>query len=104
MGAVKHEPVHQAVSLLSFGRSYCKRWANVRETLFSCGIAVNPQLSRAACQSECRAEVSVSLYDAIATPRISTQETCDTWTPVLPKAIGLLPQSGWRHRNHAVLA
>jgi hypothetical protein len=27
------------------------------------------------CQGGCRAEVSVSLCDAIATPRISTQET-----------------------------
>ena len=87
MLAVKHELVHQAVSLLSFRRSYCKRLANVIETLFSCGIAVNQQLSRATCQIECRAEVSVSLYDAIATPRISTQET----GAALATAIGLLP-------------
>jgi hypothetical protein len=80
MGAVKHEPAHQAVSLHSFGHLYCKSWANVRKTFLSCGTVVNQQLLRATCQSKCRTEVSVSLYDAIATPRISTKET----GPVLP--------------------
>ena len=64
MEAVTHNALHNPRRY--FPSSYCKRRANVRES-FWCEIAVNQQFSRIACQIDCRAEVSVSEYDAIAT-------------------------------------